>query len=146
MVEKGIRGGICHVIHRHAKANNKYMKNYDKNKESSYLKYWHVNKLYGWAMSQKLLVNNFEWIEDPNQFSEDFIKSYNEESNEGYFLEVDVQYPEKLNEHNDLPFLPERMKIEKSKSLLLIYICSLHKKLRRSIKSWIKFEKSSQSG
>ena len=71
MVEKGVRGGICHVIHRHAKANNKYMKNYDKNKESSYLKYWHVNELYGWAMSQKLLVNNFELIEDPSQFSED---------------------------------------------------------------------------
>ena len=56
MVEKGIRGGTCHAIHRYAKANNKYMKDYDKNKESSYLKYW--------AMSQKLPVNKFEWIED----------------------------------------------------------------------------------
>ena len=78
-------------------------------------------------MSQKLPENNFEWIEDTSQFNEDFIKSYNAESNERYFLEVDVQYPEKLHElHNDLPFLPERMKIEKSKSLLLIYMTKLN--------------------
>ena len=55
------------------------MKDYDKNKESSYLNYWDVNNLYGWAVSQKLPVNKFEWIEDTFQFNEDFIKSYNEE-------------------------------------------------------------------
>ena len=125
MVEKGIRGGICHSIYRYAKANNKYMKDYDKNKESSYLQYWDVNNLYGWAMSQKLPVNNFEWIKDTSQFNEDFIKNYNEESDEGYFLEVDVQYLEKLHElHNDLPFLPERMKIEKVEKL----VANLHDK------------------
>ena len=80
MVEKGIRGGICHSIYQYAKANNKYMKDYDKNKESSYLKYWDVNNLYGWAMSQKFPVSNFEWIKDILQFNEDFLKSYNEES------------------------------------------------------------------
>ena len=62
MVEEGIRGGICHAIHRHAKANNKYMKNYDKNKESSYIQYLEANNLYGWVMSQKLPVNGFKWI------------------------------------------------------------------------------------
>ena len=54
MVEKGIRGGICHSIYRYAKANKKHIKYYDKNKESSYIKYWNVNNLYGWAMSQML--------------------------------------------------------------------------------------------
>ena len=88
------------------------MKDYDENKESSYLKYWDVNNLNGSAMSQKLPVNKFEWIEETSQFHEDFIMNYKEESDEGYFLEVDVQYPEKLHElHNYLPFLPERKKI-----------------------------------
>ena len=86
MLEKCITGGIYHSIYRYAKANNKYMKDYDKNKESSYIQYWDVNNLYGWAMSQKLPVNNFEWIKDPSQFKEDFIKNYNEESDKGYFL------------------------------------------------------------
>ena len=58
MVEKGIIGGICHATHQYAKANSKYMKDYYKNKESSYLKYWDVNNVYGWAMSQKLRGDN----------------------------------------------------------------------------------------
>ena len=57
IVEKRIRGGLCHAMHRHAKANNKYMKNYDKNKESSFIEYLDANNLYGWAMSQKLPVS-----------------------------------------------------------------------------------------
>ena len=90
------------------------MKDYDKNEESSYLQYWDVNNLYGWEISQNLPINNFEWIEDTSQFNEDVIKNYNEESDEGYFLDVDVQYLEKLHElHNDLPFLRDRLKIEK---------------------------------
>ena len=65
-------------------------------------------------MSQKLPVNDSEWIKDTSQFNEDFIKNYNEESDEGYFIELDVQYLEKLHEpYNDLPFLPARMKNEK---------------------------------
>ena len=63
MVEKGIRRGICHAIYRYTKANNKCIKDYDKNKESSYLKYWDVNNLYRWAMWQKLAVNGFKWVE-----------------------------------------------------------------------------------
>ena len=69
--------------------------------------YWDVNNLYGWVMLQELSVNNFEWIKNTSQFNEDFINNYNEESEERYFLEVDVQYLAKLHElHNDLPFLP----------------------------------------
>ena len=90
IVEKGIRGGICHEIHHDPKAYNKYMKDYYKIKESSYLKYWDANNLYDWAMSQELPVNNFKWIEEAFQFNKDFIKNCNKESDEGYFLEVDV--------------------------------------------------------
>ena len=88
------------------------MKDYNKNKESSYIQYWDVKNLYDWTMSQKLPINNFEWIKDTSQFNESFIKNYNEENDEGYFPEVDVQYLEKLYEvHTDILFLPERMKI-----------------------------------
>ena len=85
------------------------------------------NNLSGWAMSQKLPVNKFEWIESTSQFNEDYKEGRKEESDEGYFLEVDVEYPEKLHKlHNNLPFLLEEMKIKKSKSLLLIDMIKLN--------------------
>ena len=73
MVEKGIRGGIVRAIHKYAKANDKYMKNYNKNKESSHLTYLDPNSLYGWAMSRKLPVNGFKWKKNEYKFDEDFI-------------------------------------------------------------------------
>ena len=110
MAEKGIRGGFCQAIHRYAKANNKYINNYGKDIESSYLMYLESKKLYGWAMSQRLPVNGFKWVKKLLKFNESFPKGYNENSDCGYFLEVDVEYPNKLfNLHRDLPFLPERM-------------------------------------
>ena len=66
---------ICHSIHERLKIRNK-------NKELSYLLYWDANNLYGWAMSKKLLVNNFESIEDTSQFNIDFINNYNEEKDQ----------------------------------------------------------------
>ena len=127
MVEKGMRGGICHSIHRYAKANNKYMKNYNKNEESSYIQYLDANNLYGWAMSQKLPVNDFKWINNVSKINEKFIKNYDEDSDKGYIFEVDVNYPKRLHDlHRDLPFLPERMKIDKCKKL----VCNLHDKKR----------------
>ena len=95
------------------------MNDCDESKESWYLKYWDINNLYGWALSQKLPVNNFEWIEDASQFNKDFVKSYNKESDERLFLKADIQYPGKLHElENDLPFLRKRMKIEKFEKLV----------------------------
>ena len=76
-----------------AKANNNDIKDYDRNKESPYLKYCDVNNLYGQLMLQKLPVNKFEWTEDAFRFNGDFIKNYDEESNERYLLEVYIQYP-----------------------------------------------------
>ena len=110
IVEEGIRGGICHSIHRYAEANNKYMKNYNKDEESSYIQYLDANNLYGWAMSKKLPVNSFRWLDSDeiNEINEEFIKNYNENDKKGYILEVDVKYPKKLHDlHSDLPFLPE---------------------------------------
>ena len=95
MVEEGIRGGICHSIHRYAKANNKYMKNYNNNEESSYIQYLDANNLYGWAMSKKLPVNGFKWI-DNNEINEEFIKNYNENDNKGYILEVNVKISKEI--------------------------------------------------
>ena len=114
MVEKRIRGRLCNLLIHIHKHHNKYMKDYDKNEESSYLKYWDVNNLYSSTMSQKLPVNGFQWVEDLFGFNEDFIKSYNEKSNKEYFLEFDIQYPEKSHEpSNELTLLTEIKKIEK---------------------------------
>ena len=90
IVENGTRSGIFQAIHRYAKANNKYMKNYSKNIESSYLMYLDTNNLYGCAMSQKLPVNGFKWVKNLSKFNEIFIGNYDEKSNKGYFLEVEL--------------------------------------------------------
>ena len=114
MVEQGIRGGICHSIHRYAKANNKYKKNYNNNEESSYILYLDANNLYGWAMSKKLPTNCFKWINN-NEINEDFIKNYDENNDKGHVLEVDVKYPKRLHElHSDLMFLSEQMEVNKT--------------------------------
>ena len=146
MVEEGIRGGMCHSIYQYAKPNNKYMKNYNNNEESSYIQYLDTNNLYGWAMSKKLPVNGFRWLDsnEINEINEEFIKNYNENDNKGYIFEVDVRYPKRLHElHSDLPFLPERMEINKCKKLIctlsnkkkyVIYINSLKQVLNHGLK------------
>ena len=123
MVEEGIRGGISHDIQRYAKANNKYMNDYDRKKRSSYIQYLDANNLYGKAMIEKLPVRGFKWENDFSKIDEDFVKDYNKNDNKGYILDVDVDYPSKLqNLHSDLPFLPERMIINNTKKL----VCNLN--------------------
>ena len=125
MFEKGIRGGISQASYRYAKANNKYMKNYDKNKESSFLIYDDANNLYGCSMCKKLPVSDFKWVDDVSIFNEDFIKNYDEESDIRYTFVVDVEYPKNLYKlHSDLPFLPERRKINKCDK----FVCNLNDK------------------
>ena len=127
MVEEGIRGGICHSVHRYAKANNKYMKNYNKDEESSYIQYLDANNLYAWAMSKKLPVNGFKWLDinKINELNEDFLKNYDENNDKGYIFEVDVKYLKRLHElHSDLSFLSEQMEINKCKKL----VCNLFNK------------------
>ena len=112
MVNEGINSGICHAIHRYAKVNNKYMKGYNKNTELSYFMYLDANNLYGWAMFQKLPVNSFKWKKTIPKFNKEFIKNYDEDSNRGYILEVDIEYRKDLQTlDSDLPFSSERMKM-----------------------------------
>ena len=121
MVEEGIRGGICQAIYRYAKVNNKYMKNYDKRQIVSYLMCLDANNLYGWAMSPKIPINGFKWIKDLSKFNKTFIKNYNENSDEGYILELYVEYHKKLfNLHKDFPSLPKREKINQCKMLFVV--------------------------
>ena len=125
MVEEGIREEICHAMQRYAKANNKYMNDYDRRKKPSYIQYLDANNLYGKTMTEKLPVRGFRWVNDISKIDEHFVKDYNKNDNKGYILDVDVDYPNKLqNLHSDLPFLPETRIINNTKKL----VCNLNDK------------------
>ena len=113
-IEKGMRGGISTITHRHAVANNKYMKSYNPEVESSYIMYLDANNLYGWAMSQSLPVGDFKWL-DPAEYEdpEDFIlENYTDDTIKGVILEVHLEYPKELHHlHNDYPLAPEKILI-----------------------------------
>ena len=109
IIQKSIRAKICHGIHWYLKANKKYMKDNDKNKKPPYLKYWEVNNVYGWAISQNLPLGCFKWVEEISQSNKGFIKSYNLDSDMEYFLEGDIHYLEELHRlHNDLLFFTRK--------------------------------------
>ena len=108
-IEKGSRGGISYIAKRYAKANNKYMNDYDPEKPSTFITYLDKNNLYGWTMSEYLPYGEFNWLKNVDKFD---VNSINEKSDTGYFLEVDLEYPDKLHElHNDYPLAPEKLAV-----------------------------------
>jgi hypothetical protein len=112
MFEKGIRGGISVITNRHSKANNPYMKDYDKNQKHTYNMYLDMNNLYGGAMRKFLPVGNFKWDENLSKYTTEFILNMPEDGFEGATLMVDMEYPKELHDkHNDYPFAPERMTV-----------------------------------
>ena len=107
-IEKGMRGGISYIANRYGKANNKYMVHHNPEEASKYIMYLDANNLYGWAMSQYLPTGGFEWLTE----KEVDLSKYNDESEKGLILEVDLEYPEELHDlHNDYPLAAEKIKV-----------------------------------
>ena len=112
-IEKGLRGGISYIANRRGKANNKYMKKYNKNKPSKYIMYLDANNLYGWAMSQNLPIGRFRWFSQ-EEIDKIDLDVYKNDGKKGLILEVDLDYPNKLhNLHNDYPLAPEKVEVTK---------------------------------
>ncbi|XP_076278400.1 uncharacterized protein LOC143208149 [Lasioglossum baleicum] len=138
-VERGIRGGLSQCSHRYACANNKYSSSHDSSKPSTYLMYFDVNNLYGWAMSQPLPYRDFRWVEeDIDNFD---VESIPIDSPVGYILEVDLEYPREIHDaHADLPFCPSHGTTTDSSQRKLM--ATLHDKERYVMKKLlVKFYK-----
>ena len=144
MVEKGIRGEYTEAVKRHVKTNNRYTKDlYNPDEESIYLQYLDENNLYGWAMVQNLPTHGFLWM-NAEDFTPVKIDELDKKDKRGYILEVDVNYPKELHKnHNELPFLTERMKIGRVEKLVpnlknkkgyLVHIKALDQVLKHSLK------------
>ena len=105
-IKKGLRGGISYIAKRYAKANDKYMNDYDPKKPLTFITYLEMNNLYGRAMSEYLPYGRFKWLKNVDESE---VNSVREKSPIGYFLEVDLEYPDKLHElNNDCPLAPEK--------------------------------------
>lgn len=114
-VERGVRGGISQCSKRHSVANNEYMDvDYDASKPSSYIMYFDVNNLYGWAMSHPLPISDYTWLStdffgEGDDFQSNIFK-ISDDAEYGFMMEVDIEYPENLhNLHNDYPFCSEHL-------------------------------------
>ena len=112
MIEKGLRGGMCQVSHKEAKANNKYMmEDYNEDKPSNYISYLDANNLYGLAMSMKLPIGKLKWIK--KILTEKMIMDWTENDDNAYILEVDLTYPKEMHDRqSDYPLAPENMRVE----------------------------------
>ena len=105
MFENGIHGGVSTIIHRYVEANNKYMKNFNPEKENVFIMYLDANNLYGWAMKQCLPTGNFKWMTS-NKIKN--WKKFLTKEGVGCTLVVDLYYfPELHDKHKDLPLAPE---------------------------------------
>ena len=156
--EKGIRGGFTQAVKRYAKANNKYMVNlYDPEEVSNFIMYLDANNQYGWSMCNNLPWGGFAWVKNVEDFTPERIAKLVEKDKRGYVLEVDVDYPKVLHKkHNDLPFLPEKIKINKVEKLIgslthkrnyVVHIKKLNQALNHGLKlkkvhRVVKFEQS----
>ena len=108
-IEKGLRVGISYIAKIYAKANNKYMNDFDPKKPSTFITYLDINNLYGWAMSEYLPYGEFKWLKNVNMFD---VNSIDEKSLIRYFLKIDLEYPDKLRElNNDDPLAPEKFAV-----------------------------------
>ena len=108
-IEKGLRGRISYIAKRYAKANNKYINDYDPKKPSTFISCLDMNNLYGWAVSEYLPCGRFKWLKNIDKFD---VMSVSEKNSIGYFLEVDLEYPDELHElHNDFPLAPEKLAV-----------------------------------
>ena len=125
-IERGMRGGISYIAKRYCRANNEFVEGYDSSKEKSFITYWDVNNLYGAAMLKYLPYDEFEWVDKSEMDGINF-NCVSAESDVGYFLEVDLEYPSELHElHNDYPLAPEKLRV--SSDMLSDYFLNIAKK------------------
>ena len=125
MFEQGIRGGISYISKRYAEANNKYMKDFDESKPSTFIQYLDANNLCGWAMTQNLLTSGFKRI---NVDKSSVLKLLEKkDTNQGFIFEVDLDYPSSLwDSHNDYPLAPKKIKIDKIDKLICSFLPKKH--------------------
>ena len=108
-IEKGLRGGISYIAKRYAKVNNKYINGYNPKKPSKFITYFNMNNLYGLGLSEYLPYGGFKWLKNVHGFD---INSISKKSPIGYFIKVDLEYPDDLHElHNDYPLAPEKLAV-----------------------------------
>ena len=126
-VEEGIRGGISMISNRYSKANNPYVPDYDATQDNNYIIYLDANNLYGWAMSQPLPTHDFAWLTE-NEIQDLDVMAVADDGEEGFILEVDLEYPPELHDlHSSYPLAPEKMKI--TSDMLSPYCQQLNEKL-----------------